>query len=429
MLSVVRLLARIPARYPSRRRVCRTRWLVPGLIVVAGALLCLFFWHPAPVPTLLSAATVEQSAPGQGAGGSGTPMQPHAPALCNPFDANCYADSLASWVAGKIQGVFQPIADQILQNPADIVYQTPPADSYQNQTIVRLNEVFVNAVDFALASLIAIGALTIMVAPYWRTLATSLSDFIPRAILVVGAVHFNLTFISWFIDLENTLCLTVIHFAGLTMLTNLLTGLFTGNPIQNLLVWLLVVVLGVMVIFLLFQMITRIALVAVCIATAPLGLCCLLLPQTMRWGRLWLTIFSSSVMVQFLQVVTLGLGGMFLAAIASTSLVRLDLQLANAFLAIGTMTLVLKIPGMIQNWALHPMMDGFGGGESSSSSGSGGATGSSASGGSGGGGGSGSAGAGSGSATWGDMGAGMGGSTMMEGTVVTEESGALLLLF
>ncbi|MEO7019380.1 MAG: conjugal transfer protein TrbL family protein, partial [Ktedonobacteraceae bacterium] len=233
-------------------------------------------------------------------------------------------------------------------------------------------------------------------------------------------VHFNQFFLANFINLENELALAVVHTVGLAMLTNILAGIFT-NPFTGLLTFILEVVLGIMTILLLLQMIVRLALVAVCVATAPLGLGCLMLPQSLRWGRLWLTLFASSVMVQFIQIAALGLGGVFITAIASTSFVRLDVQLATAFLAIGTLLLVLKIPGILQNWALHPMMDGFNGGGS-------GQSGQDAT--SGGGGGDMSGGGDAmGGMGGGSMGGGMGGAQMMEGTVVTEESGALLLLF
>ena len=108
--------------------------------------------------------------------------------------------------------------------------------------------------------------------------------------------------------------------------------------------------------------------------------------------------------------------------LAATSLPRLDVQLATAFLAIGILGLVLKIPGILQNWALHPMMDGFNGGSNSGQSGQ------DAGGGSGGGDVGGGMGGGGDLAGAGNAGS-AGGSQMVNGTIVTEESGTLLLLF
>ncbi|MGH2480479.1 MAG: hypothetical protein ACRDHW_12560, partial [Ktedonobacteraceae bacterium] len=346
-------------------------------VVLVASLLCaassLFFVHspkaitgviPAPVATV-SPALPQGASRGQGSGGiagNNTDVRlPTVPALCNPFDSTCFADSLSSWAAGHIQDAFQPITDGILGNPADIVYQTPPEDSYQNPTILAINAVFIGVVDTALASLLVIGAYNAMLGSHLNLLRSSITELLPRAILVVGAVHFNLFFLGLFIDFENNLSLAVIHAASYTMLTNLIKGLFTGSStIGGLIAFVLLIVLGIMVLFLLVQMVTRLALVAISLALAPLGLGCFILPQTIRWGRLWLTTLSSAVLVQALQVIALGLAGSFITAIASTSLVRLDQKLATLFLAIGTMLLVLKIPGMLQTWALHPMMDGTG---------------------------------------------------------------------
>jgi hypothetical protein len=344
------------------------------------------------------------------------------PALCNPFDTNCLADGIASWIATNIQNALQPIADVLAKNPSNLITQTPllQGDS-QDTPLLTINTLLIGVMDAALVCLLVIGAYNAMVSHHFNMLHASLSELLPRAILVVGAVHFNQLFLADFINFENALSLAIIHAVGLSMMTNLIAGIFT-NPITAIIPFILMIVLAIMVILLLIQMITRLALVAVCIATAPLGLGCLMLPQSMRWGRLWLTLFASSVMVQFLQVTALGLGGMFITALAATSLPRLDVQLATAFLAIGILGLVLKIPGILQNWALHPMMDGFNGGSNSGQSGQ------NAGGGSGGGDMGGSMASGGDLAGAGSAGS-AGGSQMMNGTMVTEESGTLLLLF
>jgi uncharacterized membrane protein YgcG len=246
-------------------------------------------------------------------------------------------------------------------------------------------------------------------------------EILPRAILVLLAVHFNVFFLGLFVDFENALSLAAMHIAGLQMLTNVIAGLFTFQNV-SLLTFLLIVVLGVMAVLLLLQMIVRLALVAISLALAPLGLGCFFLPQTIRWGRLWLVILSTSMMVQFIQVVALGLGGIFITAIAATSFVRVDQSFAIALLAIGTLGLVLKIPGMLQTWALHPMMGSSGG----SGSGGSGDTSASMPGMSGGNGG-GSTGFADADVTAPASGGGSG--AMMEGTMLADESGALLLMF
>jgi hypothetical protein len=367
-----------------------------------------------------SIVRVEQGE-GRGAGGMGTGARvPSLPvASCLPTDITCIITAVSSSVASGLQSVFQPIADQILKNPADIVYQTPLLtndNDAQNRAILSLNQFFVEVVDLAFVCLLIIGGYNIIVGRHLNLPFSTIMEVLPRAALVTLAVHFNLLFAGLFVDFENALTLDVIHLAGLNMLTNIIAGLLSFQNV-TVLSFLLIVVLGVMAIMLLIQMVTRIALVALSLALAPLGLGCFLLPQTMRWGRLWLVTLSTSVMVQFIQVVALGLGGVFITAIAATSFLRIDKSLALAFLAIGTLGLVLKIPGMLQTWALHPMMD---------TSGSGGGSGPTAditypspslSGGSNGGGG--------GWTTVTETGSG----GFMEGSMLAGEDGALLLMF
>lgn len=451
MLLAMLLISRLK---PWRRRRAQ---LKPSLArrnrVVLGAcflfaICCLFLVFPQKASVvstrMVSITTISPSledrtyGKGRGAGGAGSSGAnvhlPAAPALCNPFDTNCFANGVASWIAMQIQNALQPVADQILKNPSNIISQTPilQGDS-QDTPILDLNNLFIGVIDTALATLLVIGAYNAIIGNHLGMPHASITELIPRAILVVAAAHFNQIFLTDFINLENALSLAVIHAVGLDMLTNILAGMFTNMQGAGILLFILEVVLAIMVLLLLIQMIIRLALVAICVAMAPLGLGCLMLPQSLRWGRLWLTLFASSVMVQFIQIAALGLGGVFITAIASTSLVRLDVQLATAFLAIGTLYLVLKIPGILQNWALHPMMDGFNQGGSSTSQGGQGQSGQAS--GSGGGDGGGPGGS---TMVWGDMGgggstmvwedAGAGGA-MMEGQMVAGADGALLLMF
>lgn len=441
----VLLSSRFTSRQERRARQkpspARCQRVVPGACVLF-AVCCLFLVHPqrvgagnpgmAPATTILLASAGRPSGMGKGAGGVGSSgadaRLPVVPTLCNPFDTNCFATGVASWMATQIQQALQPVADQILQNPSNIISQTPLLQGESLDTpLLNLNTLFIGVIDTALACLLVIGAYNTTVSHHLGVLHASMTELIPRAVLVIGAVHFNQAFLADFINLENALSLAVVHAVGLKMLTNILAGLFTNMLADGPLVFILLVVLAIMVLLLLIQMIVRLALVALCVATAPLGLGCLMLPQSMRWGRLWLTLFASSVMVQFLQVVALGLGGVFITAIASTSLVRLDVQLATAFLAIGTLYLVLKIPGILQNWALHPMMEGFSGGRSTTSQGSQ----SSQTSVSGGGSGSGATtawadGGGGSTAVWEDAGAS---GSMMEGHMMAGADGGMLLLF
>ena len=210
---------------------------------------------------------------GRGAGGTGlVPPTPGTPAVdCSPDNiGTCLAQTLFSWVATQVQQAIQPVTDAILTNTIDIIYQTPAEDSYQEPTVMTINAVFVAAVDTALATLLVIGAYNLMVGEQLSLPHASFGELVARIVLVVGVTHFNLYFLGEFIELENALALEVDHASGIAQLANLLAGLVT-NPGMTLITFVLMIIISLFVLWLLGQMIVRIALVAVCTAVAPSG--------------------------------------------------------------------------------------------------------------------------------------------------------------
>lgn len=386
------------AAFVHRRAVLRTQrqmqryaarhLFLQVLFLAALVLVGLGIFHPklAPqvhgIPVSLPSAPSIPAEAGRGAGNSvATPGTPSIPTLCNPFDPNCFASSIGSWMAETILSGLQPVTDFFQNSSTNIITQTPPDDSYSNTMIGTINQALVRAVDVALACLLLIGGYNVILGHHWRIEHSEITELLPRAILVTCAVHFNLLFLGLFIDLNNALCNTVIAASSAQTLTNIIGGFLSIDSLAGLMLVILIIVVVVMLLILLVQMITRIALVALLIAVAPLALACLALPQTMRWGRLWFTTFSAAVLVQFLQVTALSLGGMLITSIGNTPIWHVGHILAEVFLAIGMMIITLKIPGMLQTWALHPMMQSSGWlmGQASGAGGSGGGGGDAAS--------------------------------------------------
>jgi Virulence factor BrkB len=174
----------------------------------------------------------------------------------NPLDATCWLQNAAQWMAQQIMNALQPVIGAILHNPLNILTQTPPADTYQNPTVITWWQSFLAVVDLALASLIVIGGYNVVVGRHLGLPHSELAEFLPRLLLAFGAAHFSL-----FIDLENALNLVALNLAGTSMLTNIINALFQGNlATEGLLVWVLMFVLGVMAILLGAQMAIRLAL-------------------------------------------------------------------------------------------------------------------------------------------------------------------------
>ena len=358
-------------RLPQRSRVCVLLVLALfGLYVLAtgpgagkGATLSPQPASPGPSSVQAGRAPQPGAHPtfGLGAGAaSGEKTGAHTPSvLClNPLDVTCWLQNAAQWVAQQLMNALQPVIGAIMNSPLNILTQTPPADTYQNPTVLTWSHGFLAVVDLALASLIVIGGYHVMVGRHLGLAHAELAEFLPRLLLAFGAAHFSLYFLGLFIDLENALCGVALNLAGTSMLTTIISALFQGNLLgEGLLVWLLALVLGVMAILLGAQMAVRLALLWILLVLAGPGLACFALPQTMGFGRMWLSLTATTVMVQFFQVVTLALGGTLLTSLGASNIFGVSGTLATLLVCLALLYLVLRMPGIVHRFALRPMMD------------------------------------------------------------------------
>ena len=319
-------------------------------------------------PSASSASTtqhaVSSSASGAGAGATqtlpGTPGDIAKPAATclNPLDVTCWLQNAAQWLAQQIMNALQPVITALLSSPLNILTQTPPADTYANPTVISWWQAFLAVVDLAGACLVVIGGYNVMVGRYLGLGHSALAEFLPRLILAVGAAHFSLFFLGLFIDLENALCQVALNLAGTQMLTNIILAIFQGNLLgEGLLVWILEFILGVMALLLGAQMAVRLALIWILLVLAGPALACLALSQTLGYGRMWLSLVASAVLVQFFQVVTLALGGVLLTSLGATNLLHLDSTLATLVICIALLYLVLRLPGIVHRFALRPLTE------------------------------------------------------------------------
>jgi len=203
-----------------------------------------------------------------------------------------------------------------------------------------------------------IGGYNVMVGRELGLPHSQLAEFLPRLLLAFGAAHFSLFFLGLFIDLENALSGVALGLASHSMLTNVIAGVLQGNLLgEGFLVVVLAITLGVMSLLLAAQMVVRLALLWVLLVLSGPGLACFALPQTTGFGRLWLSLTASTVMVQFFQVVALGLGGTLLTSLGASNISGLDSTLATLLVSAAMLYLVLRIPGIVHRYAFRPMMD------------------------------------------------------------------------
>ncbi len=275
--------------------------------------------------------------------------------------------SIASWIANGIMQLLQPLVNAIDNSSSNFITHTPLcvsnvdgcSPSPIDQTLLQFMQWGIWTVDAAALTFI-VGVIGYNIA-IGRQVGATLHEFsaaIPRIALVFLAATVSPMIIQLFIDLNNILCQEIVSMAAITMLTNIIIGLIGTGLQDGWLIWLLVFALGIMNILLVWQMLVRLVFLIFLVAVAPLGLICLALPQTMPWGRLWLSNFSITVFVQFMQVCLLALGGAVASSvIALASPLFANVSNANilleAMIAIALLYLTLKFPGMLRQWALH----------------------------------------------------------------------------
>ncbi len=88
----------------------------------------------------------------------------------------------------------------------------------------------------------------------------------------------------------------------------LLASVRAGSVGLALLVALLYLVYGFFVLYVVVQMVLRIALIDLLLALAPIALGLWILPHTAGWGRHWLRLFMTAVFQQAIQIVALSMG-------------------------------------------------------------------------------------------------------------------------
>jgi hypothetical protein len=241
----------------------------------------------------------------------------------------------------SINDALRRVVDGVMSSSLNFITQTPPAGSYESPTVHTLWNV-VRLIGNAALALVALwGGFNLMVreqigAPYHEAM-----ELFPR--LALGALLLN-TSLSWgqlAIDANNALCLAI----GETRLP----AWEQADPASNLFVDVLSILIYLVAsLLLLLQMLMRLALIDVLLVVSPLALLCWVLPQTHGWARLWSSTFFAAVFTQFVQVVTLKLGG---ALLTDLTPMAADAALLSVFLGVAVLILTLKIPGLLRSHA------------------------------------------------------------------------------
>lgn len=332
---------------------------VRACLALLGLTLALSLWFLTPFPVRASTPPPPHTTPAitatPGLTGTVTPHRSGNPlGALNPSNwlpdpktwaADIFSQVLVTFLRSIANGLHSLVTG-VMSSSLNFITRTPPAGSYDSPTVHTLWNVVRGVADAALVLVAVFAGFNVMARQHLGSPYHEAMEVIPR--LILGALLVN-TSLSWgqlAIDVNNALCQAL----GQTSLPAWQHADSVTQALVNVLATLIYLVTSLLLVI---QMLMRLALVDVLLITAPIGLLCWILPQTNSWARLWSTTFFSVVFVQFVQVVTLKLGGSLMTDLTPMAA---DAALLSVFLGIAVLVLTLKIPSLMR----HHAGEGFG---------------------------------------------------------------------
>ena len=202
---------------------------------------------------------------------------------------------------------------------SDILTGTSPELTYDNELVRQAWTVVWAVTSGALVLIVGWMGLSLIVSEHVGGRSAGWRETFPRLVLGLVAAATSLWWCSLVIDVAAGVSAFVADSLGVNPgdllrapLKTLLTAVESGSVGMAQLMALLYLVYGFFVLYILVQMIVRLALIDVLLALAPIALGLWILPHTAGWGRHWLRLFTTTVFQQSIQLIALALGFGFL---------------------------------------------------------------------------------------------------------------------
>ena len=240
---------------------------------------------------------------------------------------------------------------------SDILTGTPPDLTYLHPLVRQAWTVVWAVASGALVVILGWMGLSLIMQQHLGRQPAGWRELIPRLVLGLVAAASSLWWCALVLDVAHA----VSGFIAAEMdvnpgdllrapLNTFLTAVQAGSVGMALLLAALYLVYGFFVLYVIVQMVLRLALIDILLALAPIALGLWILPHTAGWGRHWLRLFMTTVFQQAVQLIALALGFGFLnelAAIAAFEPVQdlvWKLLMSLAFVYMAT-----RVPSMLGN--------------------------------------------------------------------------------
>ena len=271
----------------------------------------------------------------------------------NPLDWLPGGLNPVNWAKDIVNAVFTLIGQAMLEairgfvdwalgmggSSLNFVTRTPAEGTYDSPTVRSLYDFSRAIVNAALAVVVMWGGFNVIIKEHTRSPYHEAMELLPRVILAALAANLTIEFARMLIDINNALA------AGVGDVG--LPGYDQATPSQEGLALIFTAVAyGIVAILLVFQMLMRLALLAMLIVLGPIAALLWVLPQTQQWTRWWTDLFVITVFQQAVQVMVLALGTALMVELTPGSVSN---ALLTMLLGLAVCWLTLKVPSLLRS--------------------------------------------------------------------------------
>ena len=204
-----------------------------------------------------------------------------------------------------------------------ILTGTPADLSYEHDLVQQAWMVVWAVTSGALVVILGWMGLSLILSEHLDSRQAGWREMVPRLVLGLVAAASSLWWCALVIDVADAASGFVAASLDITAgdllrssLETLQTAVQAGSVGMALLLAALYLIYGFFVLYVIVQMVLRLALIDILLALGPIALGLWILPHTAGWGRHWLRLFMTTVFQQAIQLIALALGFGFLNEVA-----------------------------------------------------------------------------------------------------------------
>ena len=240
---------------------------------------------------------------------------------------------------------------------SDIFTGTPAGLTYDHEIVRQAWMAVWVVTSGALVVIVAWMGLSLIVGDHVGRAQAGWRELVPRLALGLTAAAASLWWCALVIDVADAVSGFIAAELGVTAgdmlrstLGTLLRAVQVGSVGMALLLALIYLVYAFFVLYLVVQMVLRLALIDILLALAPIALGLWILPHTAGWGRHWLRLFMTTVFQQAIQLVALALGIGFLNQYAAIGGADAMQDLAwKLLMSLAFIYLATRVPSLLGN--------------------------------------------------------------------------------